>query len=113
GSSCTPPVETCNGMDDSCDGTADEGLAIEGSASAVASGPGLRSPHIIPFGTGYVVFYTSNAAGRTLTMQQLTNAGALVGSAVPLGVSVAPTTIGFSARASGTHIFVAWSDGTN
>src|SRR5690606_13387545 len=34
GAACTPPAEVCNGVDDDCDGTRDEGFACAAGQSA-------------------------------------------------------------------------------
>lgn len=78
---CQPPAEVCNGRDDDCDGTVDNGLEA-GPNQVSASGVSARSPAAIglPAG-GVLVSYPSSIAGYI-------NLQAVSSRAVPSGTAV-------------------------
>jgi hypothetical protein len=97
GVSCTPPTaETiCDGLDDNCNGAADEGLGSVGDPVAAIPNGGTPTtqyvwPRIVSTSTGYMMF-TVNAASPTRVFEQpLSPAGAPMGPPVPLDARISP-----------------------
>lgn len=107
GLACAPAAEACNGLDDDCDGRADESLGSVGAAVTVTSGD-LRSPQIVALPTGFgVVYRDGDLAWRTVSVS-----GSPTSSPVDLGTDTSGSQMGISARFDGTNVVVAYSNST-
>ncbi len=102
GAACTPPIETCNNVDDDCDGLIDDGVRRFGPRRDL--GAGTSGIVALPTSTGYVVVYNT---GSGIRARRLDATGALVGAEANLvGSSV------FSATVSGNNLVLAYMVGS-
>jgi hypothetical protein len=108
GAACASPLETCNGVDDNCDGVADEGLDALGANVMAAAGPGPIKPVIVALASGYGVLYNS---GSSLVWQTVSATG-VAGTAVPLGSDTIAGLGIYDARFDGTNVVIAFFGST-
>lgn len=76
-SSCVPPVEVCNGVDEDCDGIQDGGLPANVTQLSGAPYSNFGQPHIASNGVTYAIVYNAPAVGL---MFQLFDASGSVAS---------------------------------
>jgi hypothetical protein len=101
-------VETCNGVDDDCDGRFDEGTVVVGPGVVFASTARASHPRIVGVGDAFVaVFSTPDLPDEA--WQRLTTLGAPQGATIGLGGS------GNSALPvfDGSRVLVPFSDSVN
>ncbi len=84
-SACTPPVESCNGLDEDCDGWIDEGVRTFGSA--VSAGAAGRRIEVLPYAGGFVAVFQNESGVRA---QRFDASGARVGSEASLYTGATP-----------------------
>ncbi len=114
GLGCTPPAEVCGGLDENCNGIADEGLGVVRNAvTAVAGGATTAArfsgTHLVPTATGYVVFGQTQESPGHLVMQAIQSDGTPTGSSLPVPLSIVPpSSLPFSVRAAGADFLIAY-----
>ena len=100
--SCTPPAETCNSLDDDCDGLLDEGTALTwGSVSDLAR-PAADQVAIVGNGTFYAAL---TRLGTSVVVRQLDT------TLTPTGtdISVAGDAEAVAMTLNGAEVVVAWA----
>ncbi len=108
GAACSTPPETCNGIDDNCDGVADEGLDALGANVMAAAGPGPIKPLIVALASGYGLLYNN---GSSLVWQTVSATG-VAGTAVTLGADTMAGLGIYDARFDGTNVVIAFYGST-
>lgn len=111
-STCTPPAETCNGMDENCDRIVDEGLAVVGAPVTVTSTGSHFSPHLVGTSTGFGVVYAATSSGQA-TWQTMTSTGGTPSSPFPLGTDTTGLGNDFDAAFDGAHVVVVGPSGSD
>lgn len=115
GLACTPPAETCNGLDENCTGAADENLAssLGPATTAIAAGTTtattFNGAHLVRTATGYVAFGQTRESPPHVTMQVIQANGTAMGAAIPLDSGIQPpASAPFSVRAAGTGFVIGY-----
>ncbi len=99
GSACAPPAETCNRIDDDCDGLIDDGVTSLGALRTAAS-TDVDDVRLVKRSLGFVLYTLS---GTTLRAQSLDSEGIPLGSVTTVDTQVSA----FDATPiSGTHSMV-------
>lgn len=102
---CTAPVETCNGIDDDCDGRVDEALGSSGTP--LEYGASEQRIEVVRTSVGTVTFYVR---GRALYARRADTLGNLVGTETTIvGGSVAEFAVG----TYGDRITIAYTQGVS
>jgi hypothetical protein len=101
GASCVPPAETCNGVDDDCDGTADEQLFAFGAPRVDTYSADFARPEAFAFGTSLYSFW--HAAGTVSAWRHTLDGAPTTTVQVPLG-----GTANYDAGVGSTGV-VAWA----
>lgn len=95
-SPCAPPAETCNGVDDDCNGLTDEGFDYVASAPVnvtndlVDPGETSNEPAIAWGSDRLGLAWDDNIAGDGIHFVPITNAGAFMGTPIAIGVGRTP-----------------------
>lgn len=103
---CTPPVETCEGTDEDCDGLVDEGLGAVGPRRELGATSGRTV--VVRASRSFVA--VTHRAGTGLVGQRFDLGGAPAGGEVVL---TATATDDFDAWAVGDRLALAWHDRTS
>jgi len=123
GDDCAPPEETCNGLDDDCDGVADNGLDYAARAVTLtvnaSNSTDIRNARLLATTHGLVLVYAgfTDGGGAYVGAQRVDANGAPTGAVTQVarlfddGDSDTDETIGaFDAVAVGDRVYVAWSE---
>jgi hypothetical protein len=83
GAACSPPAEVCNGVDDDCDGTADEQLFALGTPRVDSYAADFARPEAFTHGTNLYSFW--HAGGTVSGWRHSLDGAPTVAAQVPLG----------------------------
>jgi hypothetical protein len=114
GTACNVPTETCNGLDENCDGVADEGLGMLSNRTiALAAGGApatdFQGVQLVPTATGFMLFAQNQESPTHITMQAIQANGMPTGTAMPLGTGFAPASAApFTVHAAGPNFLIGW-----
>ncbi|MDI7266706.1 MAG: MopE-related protein [Myxococcota bacterium] len=109
--SCVPPAETCNGLDDDCDGVTDWADRLGVDVQLTTAGGRAQLPEIAWNGAGYgLVFYDGRSGAWDLYFTRLSAIGAREIPDVQLTSTVEPS-IEPAIVWTGTGYGIAWQEG--
>ncbi|MCA9536226.1 MAG: putative metal-binding motif-containing protein [Myxococcales bacterium] len=105
--SCTPPAETCDAIDQDCDGRIDEGTRVLGAAVAGSGTTLVSELEVVATSSGFAV---TELRGTTLVLQVVDLNGQLAGAALTVATGVA---VGAAASSVGDDVYISYGTAPN
>ncbi|MBW2264212.1 MAG: hypothetical protein JRG91_19780, partial [Deltaproteobacteria bacterium] len=109
---CTPPAETCNLVDDDCDGLVDEGvIAAWSDAVTLAAGRGASAPsmRLAWTGTAYAAAWVVSGTPDTIHVAAVDQLGEVVTTETALALTAGDVNGRPALTWTGSNLMLAWS----
>jgi len=111
GSACAPPVETCDGSDQDCDGTIDNGLSAGGTEITLTGDRSVR-PSVVATSFGFAVAYLDmlTSGGWRVALARYDQTGVRLGAVIDVTTTLGgPPAVAWN----GSTIAVVWAENYN